>query len=276
MSTKSMQGRKAEDVRNDYEGFVEKFKPKKTTDDCYTPPIVYETIKEWACEHYGIDRQKIVRPFYPGGDYETYEYKEGEIVLDNPPFSILSKIIDFYLRRNIHFFLFAPGLTLFSPMEREKVNAVVTDANIVYENGAVIKTGFITTLGDYAIEGSAELNQKIKEAMKEIEGNKAGKPKYKYPKEVLMVNDVKKLVNRGISIKIERKGISFTRRLDSQKIEARGMYGSGFLLSKEEAAKVEAAKVEAAKVEATNAKTYTWKLSEREKEIISKMSQTTD
>lgn len=22
----------------DYEGFVEKFKPKKTTDDCYTPP----------------------------------------------------------------------------------------------------------------------------------------------------------------------------------------------------------------------------------------------
>lgn len=22
---------------NDYEGFVDKFKPKKTTDDCYTP-----------------------------------------------------------------------------------------------------------------------------------------------------------------------------------------------------------------------------------------------
>lgn len=23
---------------NDYDAFVEKFKPKKTTDDCYTPP----------------------------------------------------------------------------------------------------------------------------------------------------------------------------------------------------------------------------------------------
>lgn len=23
---------------DDYGGFVEKFKPKKTTDDCYTPP----------------------------------------------------------------------------------------------------------------------------------------------------------------------------------------------------------------------------------------------
>ena len=33
MSNKSMQGRKAEDARNDYEGFVEKFKLKKTTDD---------------------------------------------------------------------------------------------------------------------------------------------------------------------------------------------------------------------------------------------------
>lgn len=50
-----------------YEEFVEKFKPKKTTDDCYTPPEIYEAIKKWACEKYGIDPQKIIRPFYPGG-----------------------------------------------------------------------------------------------------------------------------------------------------------------------------------------------------------------
>lgn len=262
-----MQGRKAEDVRNDYEGFIEKFKPKKTTDDCYTPPAVYEAIKEWACEHYGIDRQKIVRPFYPGGDYETYEYKDGEIVLDNPPFSILSKIVDFYLSRDIHFFLFAPELTMFSTMNREKVNAVIADAGITYENGAVVKTGFLTTLGDYAIEGSVELNQKIKEATKENKKDKKKPPTYKYPKEVLMVNDVKKLVNKGISIKIERKGISFTRGLDSQKLKGKSIYGGGFLLSKQEAARMEAARMEVA---------IEWELSEREKEIISKMPQTTD
>lgn len=28
-----------------YDEFVEKFKPKKTTDDCYTPPEIYEVIK---------------------------------------------------------------------------------------------------------------------------------------------------------------------------------------------------------------------------------------
>lgn len=54
----------------EYDAFVEKFKPKKTTDDCYTPPLVYEVVKDWACETYGIDPDTILRPFYPGGDYD--------------------------------------------------------------------------------------------------------------------------------------------------------------------------------------------------------------
>lgn len=56
----------------EYEAFVNKFKPKLTTDDCYTPPEVYEVVKNWACAKYGIDPAKIVRPFYPGGDYESF------------------------------------------------------------------------------------------------------------------------------------------------------------------------------------------------------------
>ena len=98
----------------DYEGFVEKFKPKKTTDDCYTPPEVYEVVRDWACAEYGIDPARIVRPFYPGGDYEAYDYQDGCTVLDNPPFSIVSKIVRFYLDRGIPFFIFAPSLTVMS------------------------------------------------------------------------------------------------------------------------------------------------------------------
>lgn len=30
----------------EYEAFVDKFKPKLTTDDCYTPPEVYEVVKK--------------------------------------------------------------------------------------------------------------------------------------------------------------------------------------------------------------------------------------
>lgn len=33
---------------NTYEEFVDKFKPKKTTDDCYTPGTIYEIVKGWA------------------------------------------------------------------------------------------------------------------------------------------------------------------------------------------------------------------------------------
>ena len=65
----------------DYDGFVEKFKPKKTTDDCYTPPEVYDVVLKHVREKYNIaDDVPIVRPFYPGGDYEHYDYPEGWVV----------------------------------------------------------------------------------------------------------------------------------------------------------------------------------------------------
>jgi hypothetical protein len=64
------------DDNPEYDAFTEKFKPKKTTDDCYTPPLVYDAIQDWACSEYGIDPACIVRPFYPGGDYERFDYPD--------------------------------------------------------------------------------------------------------------------------------------------------------------------------------------------------------
>lgn len=98
---------------NDYEGFTEKFKPKKTTDDCYTPPLVYDAIRRWIGDNLmKLDGVEVVRPFYPGGDYERFDYPEGCLVLDNPPFSILSRIRRFYHLKGIRYFLFAPRLPL--------------------------------------------------------------------------------------------------------------------------------------------------------------------
>ncbi|MFC2416236.1 MAG: hypothetical protein ACFNPT_11025, partial [Neisseria elongata] len=90
----------------DYEGFVEKFKPKLTTDDCYTPPAVYTAVLEWVKDEIGItEGMEVIRPFYPGGDYENEDYM-GKVVIDNPPFSIISRIVRFYQERGIPFFLF--------------------------------------------------------------------------------------------------------------------------------------------------------------------------
>ena len=108
--------RTKQEVFEDYDAFVAKFNADapKTTDDCFTPQPVYEAILEWLKERVGLEGRCIVRPFYPGGDYENYEYPENCVVVDNPPFSILAKIIRFYVNTGIDYFLFAPALTLFS------------------------------------------------------------------------------------------------------------------------------------------------------------------
>ena len=64
------------EMTDEYAKFVEKFKPKKTTDDCYTPPNIYETVKTWAVKRYGLENTKIIRPFYPDGDYTREDYPD--------------------------------------------------------------------------------------------------------------------------------------------------------------------------------------------------------
>lgn len=103
-------------VFHDYESYIAKFRDlSKTTDDTYTPPDVYEAVLQYLREEGKLTADHtILRPFYPGGDYERAEYPENGIVIDNPPFSMFSKICKFYTARHIPFFLFGPGMTIAS------------------------------------------------------------------------------------------------------------------------------------------------------------------
>lgn len=149
------------EASEEYKAFVDKFKPKLTTDDCYTPPNIYETVKEWVFEHYSLDKStKVIRPFYPGGDYEHAEYPENSIVIDNPPFSIFSKIEKFYLARGIRFFLFAPGTTCFKPYNG--LHCVCVGGQVTYQNGANVNTSFVTNLGGHLVETAPDLYRRIK------------------------------------------------------------------------------------------------------------------
>ena len=94
---------------DEYKAFVEKFKGKKTTDDCYTPAPVYDAVADWVSAEYGVDRSAFLRPFWPGGDYEHAEYPEGCTVVDNPPFSILTQIVRFYTHTPGPFFPVRPS-----------------------------------------------------------------------------------------------------------------------------------------------------------------------
>lgn len=155
---------------SEYDEFVKKFETKKTTDDCYTPPNIYAAILEWVKEEYGIDPSRVVRPFVPGGDFENYPYEDDAVVVDNPPFSLFAKIIDFYCTKEIKFFLFAPSLTLFAGGKNLlKINHIVCDADIIYHNGARVKTGFVTNLTEGIVAQTApKLGKKSTKKIKRI------------------------------------------------------------------------------------------------------------
>ena len=265
-----------------YDEFVEKFKPKKTTDDCYTPPLVYETVKEWACEKYGISPDKIVRPFYPGGDYEHADYPDGCVVLDNPPFSILSKICEFYLDRNISFFLFAPSLTAFCGCSVVmRTNHVICGADIVYENGAVVRTSFVTSFGgDTVAQTEPELTKRINLAVEAIRKEKARElPKYSYPDHVVTAAMLQRYAKYGVEFFVKRGECAFISRLDAQREAGKGIFGGGLLLSDRKAAEKAAAEKAAAeraaaeRAAAEKASAHIWTLSDREKEIIESLGQ---
>lgn len=145
----------------EYQAFVDKFKEAKTTDDCYTPPEIYDAIADWVAAEYGYRRDKFLRPFKPGGDYQAEEYPEGCAVVDNPPFSILASIVDWYLARNVPFFLFGPTLTIIGLLKKqqrkERCCIILIGNQIMYENGAVVQTSYVTNMDEYnlRIEGGA-------------------------------------------------------------------------------------------------------------------------
>ena len=254
----------------EYEAFTDKFKHKLTTDDCCTPPEVYEAVKNWACAKYGIDPAKIVRPFYPGGDYESFDYSGGAVVVDNPPFSILSKICAFYLDRGIPFFLFAPSLTAFSGRSvAMRMNHIICDANIVYENGAVIKTAFVTSYGgDIVAQTAPELDRAVQEAVYKLKAEKTRKlPKYDYPDNVVTAAMLKRYSKYGIDFKVRRDECTLIAKLDAQAEAKKAIFGGGLLLTMQKAAE----KAAAEKAAAEKAAAEKWELSERELKLIDEL-----
>lgn len=250
----------------EYKEFVEKFKPKKTTDDCYTPPSIYEAVVGWCEKEYGIDRAKIVRPFYPGGDYEHYPYKEDSVVIDNPPFSILSKIIRFYNENNIKYFLFAPTLTLFSSNSIR--TGIAVGVSVVYENGARVSTSFTTNLnGDVRFCSAPELYRILDKVNKSnIKEKTKTLPNYEYPNNVITSTRLALFSKYGVDFSVNKNEAYRITRLESQKKYKKKIFGNGYLVS-------EAAAQAAAQAARKAKKTIVWSISEKERKIIDKLGQ---
>ena len=250
----------------EYQEFLEKFKLKKTTDDCYTPAPVYDAVARYVEETYGISRDKFVRPFYPGGDYVNEKYPEGCVVVDNPPFSIMAEILRFYDSKGIKFFLFAPTLTLFSSSSGSTCTALPCTLAVIYENGASVNTSFLTNLerGGVRFRSAPKLQAMVQEGIDEFTKTlKKQLPKYSYPPHIITSSWVGILSRLGIEFSVPVAESECISGLDSQKASGKAIYGKGYIVSD---------RVKAEREKAEREKAERWELSERELRIIERLN----
>lgn len=204
----------------------------KSGDEHYTPPAVYEAVKKWL--HPRTVYHNYVRPFYPGGDYESFDYSEGgTIVLDNPPFSKLTEIINFYIEKDVPFFLFAPNNTAFNLLQRGRhkvLTIVVISDKILYESGLLLSTSFVTNLR-LSPDKTVILSGTLSDAIKKAQGKK--KMKAHHEETVKNAAEMKKYVVPGKDIVVK---YSEVLRKDANGVQ---LYGSGIRLSEETVARVE-------------------------------------
>jgi hypothetical protein len=262
-----------EEGNDEYNEFLDKFEAKKTTDDCYTPPIVFDAIADWVAQEYKVEKAFFCRPFYPGGDYQNEKYKSGCVVVDNPPFSILAEILQFYCERGIKFFLFAPSLTLFSGRGLD-ICYLPAGAAVTYENGAVVSTSFITNMEpDLRIRTVPDLYKIIKEANdKNNKESKTTVPKYDYPSELVTAAILARYSVHGVEFTVSKDECERVQALDAMKDYDKSIFGGGFLLSRSATQRnIEAAKQKAENVRQSELERLKWELSERERKIVEKL-----
>ena len=258
----------------EYQEFVKKFEAKRTTDDCYTPDVVYDAVAEWVASEYNVSRANFVRPFYPGGDYQKERYKPTDIVVDNPPFSILASIIDWYNERGIRYFLFGPQLTMLGTCTN-RCTCLAVGVQITYANGANVNTSFCTNMDDkdIAVKADARLYKMVNDANLSLDERKKF-PKYVYPKNVIMSPFMHQCAKHGVDFIIRKSECHPIEELDAQAEAGKAIYGKGYLVSDrvvERRIEAERIKEQHDREERDNAQQ--WELSERERAIIESLNQ---
>ena len=219
-------------VFRDYESFVAKFNKDmpKTTDECWTPPDVYEAVVRYVGTITDLKGHDILRPFYPGGDYINAEYPEGGVVIDNPPFSMFTKIVRFYASNGIPFFLFGNGMTIMQCCKWS--TAVIINKQIKFENGAMVRVNFASNLyGDALAVTAPKLGQAIAACPSQQPKTKS-LPKYVYPREVVSTSLLQIVAGGGVELRIDRKEGEIINDLDNH---PNGLFGSHLLVSREAA-----------------------------------------
>lgn len=240
-----------------------------TLDECYTSPEVYDTVLKYAVERYHLQGKHVVRPFVPSGNYQHYVYDKNDVVIDNPPFSMTTKITKWYINHDIPFFLFINGQYAVSLSRglHGKATVIATNANVSFyheSNNKVIKMGFVTNLEpkDIVLRGDVALTNKLNSLVKKKSLNK-----FKYPKNIIRNSDVLTAIHRGVELQLTTNNCLFEDRLDYHKEhKLSGIVGGCYLVDDNVYNEYKVS------MEKVPPHTHHVVLSEREKAIVEKLN----
>lgn len=218
---------KKEKKYSDYASFVKKFTGKHTTDECYTPQSLYNALLLYFRKKI-IGERNVVRPFFKNGDYTKYPYKIGDVVFDNPPFSMHAQICRWYISHNIDFILFAQTNTM-CVINEDELTYIITDQKVVYENGASVSTSFVTNMDKtYRFIVDNNLCDIIHNEMKKI---KKTTLKYDYDIHFTSTALLRKFAGIGIDVCIRKDQSTIVDNFDAKKKNGQDMFGKGIILS---------------------------------------------
>lgn len=260
-------------IQYDYEAFLAKFnhtKPK-TSDDCYTPPPVYQAVLDYVdAEVTPLGNLNIRRPFFPGGDFEAEAetYGPQDIVIDNPPFSKLSTILNEYTARGVRFFLFCPAKTATNGMKTGRT--IIIGERVLFANGAFLPVSFVTNLlPGVAIRTAPSLAEALR-AANEVTREEIGKARPSLP-----CNSLDPHITSVIRLmKVNTEPLEI-RSSEVSKVTGSKFFGGALLTSDAAAARIQEAAAKAAAKTAAKAaaKTVHIALSPEQQTIVDELNQ---
>lgn len=137
-----------------------------------------------------------------------------------------------------------------------RMNHIICDCDIEYENGAIVRTSFVTSYGgDIVAQTEPRLTKLVNDEVERLRRTKTVQlPKYTYPDHIVTAALLQRYSHYGVDFKIHKKNCTPIYALDAQRSMGKAIFGGGLLLAERAAAERAAA--------------TKWELSARERAIV--------
>ena len=106
---------------------------------------VRNCVKNHVLSTYSLVGYSAVEPFFNGYNYKEVDYTN-KVVVDEPPFSQITDILDYYRTNGVYFFLYIPALCDITKLTRHSRTLIDTSVALIKQNDVTTFTSFITNL----------------------------------------------------------------------------------------------------------------------------------